>query len=216
MSGFGENGNSGKNKKNQGWNLMELLTNKQFSILLLGAIVLALMLIYWGKESTATSADAPAKTTQTTAESSKISGLENELEKKLRDNLQAIHGVGNVRVSVSLSSGIKNDYVQNDNVTKRNQKQTDKSGGVSEITEETTSSQLAMLNGASQPVVIMEQKPEIEGILVIAEGAGDPKTKDRIHTAVCTLLNIPAGKVSVEEMGGSETGSIQQQISIDP
>ena len=55
---------------------------------------------------------------------------------------------------------------------------------------------------SSQPVIVMEDRPEIGGVLVIAEGARDPKVREGIHTAVQTLLNIPSARITVVPMGG--------------
>jgi len=39
-------------------------------------------------------------------------------------------------------------------------------------------------------------------VLVIAEGAQDPRVKEALHNAVKTLLDIPANRITVEAMGG--------------
>ncbi|MDP4160888.1 MAG: stage III sporulation protein AH, partial [Bacillota bacterium] len=47
-----------------------------------------------------------------------------------------------------------------------------------------------------------EDRPEVAGVLIIAEGARDPNVREEIHTAVQTLLNIPSSKITVRVMGG--------------
>ncbi|MDR3270619.1 MAG: stage III sporulation protein AH [Peptococcaceae bacterium] len=182
-----------------------MMNNKQFSLMVLGVIVAAVLMIYWGKElsvSTKVNATAPSQNeARPAAEQGSIVLLENALEAKLKEKLQLMKDVGRAEVFVSLSSGLVREYAHNENITKRTQSQTDKSGGASEITEETSSHQLVLPNGSSQPVIVMEQKPVIDGVLVIAEGAGDPQLKAQIQTAVQALLNLPAEKVSVEVMG---------------
>ncbi|MDR3288180.1 MAG: stage III sporulation protein AH [Peptococcaceae bacterium] len=178
------------------------MSHRQFSLVILGSIVIALLLIYWGKETAVTATGAAAGNIESIQEMSpdKITQLEEALEKKLKEKLQLMKGVGRVEIFISLSSGVVHEYANNENVTKRTQKQTDKAGGVSEITEETSNHQLAAASGSSQPVVIMEQRPAINGVLVIAEGAGNAQIKGQLQAAVQALLALPTDKVSVEAM----------------
>jgi hypothetical protein len=48
--------------------------------------------------------------------------------------------------------------------------------------------------------VLKEKTPEIKGVIVTAEGAGDISVRMNILKAVETLLNIPADKVDVFKM----------------
>jgi len=136
-------------------------------------------------------------------EVTRISTLEKELEKKLTQNLQQMAGVGKVQVSVTLASSLRSDYATNGSVTKKTTKESDNNGGVRESTEITESNQLVMPNGAAQPVIVMEQRPNVAGVLIIAEGASDPNVRENIHNAVRTLLDIPSDKINVQPMGGT-------------
>jgi hypothetical protein len=51
-------------------------------------------------------------------------------------------------------------------------------------------------------LIITEERPEVAGVLVIAQGASDPKIKEQVFEAVRTLLNIQPAKISVVPMGG--------------
>lgn len=169
------------------------------------AVVLAVALIMFGKdlggEATNPVTQQPAAQI-TEAENTRISALEKEMEKKLIQNLQQMTGVGNVQVSVTFASSLKSDYATDGSVTKKTVKESDKSGGTRESTEVTENTQLVMPNGASQPVIVMEERPTVAGILIIAEGASNPTVRENIHTAVRTLLDIPASKINVQPMGG--------------
>jgi stage III sporulation protein AG len=54
--------------------------------------------------------------------------------------------------------------------------------------------------GTEDPVLIKAVKPRIEGLLVIAEGAQDYRTKLALTRTVETLLNLPAHKITVQPM----------------
>ena len=179
--------------------------SREFIILILALVVVGSAgLISLGKASDTSQTIAGSKTPAVPVprETTKLDSLERELENKLQTALSRMNGVGQVEVSVSLSSGLKSNYARNENVTKRTSKETDKASGTRETTEVIDNNQLVMPNGTTQPVMVMEERPEVAGVLVIAEGAKDPMVKETIHTAIKTLLNIPANKITVEPMGG--------------
>ncbi|HEY8909738.1 MAG TPA: stage III sporulation protein AH [Desulfosporosinus sp.] len=185
--------------------LMKLISSDKMLIGLVTIIALGMSFIYLGKGPETPSQSIQTKSTLTTpsATSTKIGTLEKELENKLQANILLMEGVGKVQVSVSFATGLKNEYAHNDNVTKNTSKETDKTGGTRETTQVTENNQVVMPNGSSQPVLVMEDRPEIAGVLVIAEGARDPNVREGIHTAVRTLLNIPSSKITVVPMGGT-------------
>ena len=55
-------------------------------------------------------------------------------------------------------------------------------------------------NGTQKPYVQDEEMPEIMGVFIIAEGAGEAKTVTRITEAVSTLLGVPVNKIKVMKM----------------
>lgn len=184
--------------------LLKLISSDKMLFSLVALIAVGMSFIYLGKGPETLSQSIPTKAALTTAPSTstKIGALEKELENKLQANILLMEGVGKVQVSVSFSTGLKNEYARNDNVTKNTSKETDKTGGTRETTQVTENNQVVMPNGSSQPVLVMEDRPEIAGVLIIAEGARDPNVREGIHTAVRTLLNISSNKITVVPMGG--------------
>lgn len=187
-------------------NLMkQLFSSDKLLMGLLGLMAVGISLIYLGKgtEISPKSLQTKASVMDTAAGNTKIGALEKELENKLQANLLKMDGVGKVQVSVSFATGLKSEYARNQNVTKNTSKETDKTGGTRETAQVTENNQVVMPSGSSQPVVVMEDRPDIAGVLIIAEGARDPKVREGIHTAVQTLLNIPSARISVVPMGGA-------------
>lgn len=184
-------------------NWMKQISSDKALVGLVAVIVVGMSFIYLGKGAVDPSQSLQAKSAQTniSATNTKIGLLEKELESKLQTNLLMMNGVGKVQVSVSFMTGLKNEYARNNNVTKRTNKETDKTGGTRETTEITENNQVVLPSGSSQPVMVMEDRPEIAGILVIAEGARDAKVREGIHSAVQTLLNIPSARITVVPMG---------------
>lgn len=183
---------------------MKKISTDKILVGFVSLIAVGVSFIYLGKGPLETTQITQPESALTTASgsSSKIGVLEKELESKLQANILLMEGVGQVQVSVNFMTGLKNEYVRNNNVTKRTNKETDKAGGTRETTEITENNQVVMPNGSSQPVISMEDRPEIGGVLVISEGARDPKVREGIHNAVQTLLNIPSDRITVVPMGG--------------
>lgn len=184
---------------------MKKISTDKMLVGLVSLIAVGMSFIYLGKEPADTDQSVQTKSALMAPAnpSTKIGVLEKELESKLQTNILMMEGVGQVQVSVNFLTGLKNEYVRNNNVTKRTNKETDKVGGTRETTEITENNQVVMPSGSSQPVIAMEDRPEIGGVLVIAEGARDPKVREGIHTAVQTLLNIPSARITVVPMGGT-------------
>lgn len=184
---------------------MKKISSDKMLVGLVSLIAIGMSFIYLGKEPVDPAHSDLTKSAITTVASptTKIGVLEKELESKLQTNILMMEGVGKVQVSVNFLTGLKSEYVRNSNVTKRTNIETDKTGGTRETTEITENNQVVMPNGSSQPVIAMEDRPEIGGVLVIAEGARDPKVREGIHTAVQTLLNIPSARITVVPMGGA-------------
>ncbi|EHQ88094.1 hypothetical protein [Desulfosporosinus youngiae] len=183
---------------------MKKISSDKMLVGLVSLAAVGMAFIYLGKGPIAPPQSEQTQSAVTTVASptTKIGVLEKELESKLQTNILMMEGVGKVQVSVNFLTGLKSEYVRNNNVTKRTNKETDKTGGTRETTEITENHQVVMPNGASQPVIAMEDRPEIGGVLVIAEGARDPKVREGIHTAVQTLLNIESARITVVPMGG--------------
>ncbi|AGA69859.1 hypothetical protein Desdi_2435 [Desulfitobacterium dichloroeliminans LMG P-21439] len=183
---------------------MNLFKDIQPKILIPAVIVVvAVFMIFYAKGgSEPIQPMNQALQTADTPEVTRITTLEKEMEKKLVQNLQQMTGVGSVQVSVTLASSLRSDYATNGSVTKKTTKESDKNGGTRESTEVIENNQLVMPNGAAQPVIVMEERPNVAGVLIIAQGASDPKIRENIHNAVRTLLDIPSDKINVQPMGG--------------
>lgn len=185
--------------------LVKMILSDKMLIGLAALVVVGISLIYLGKGPVTSPSSIETKSAATAAmtTNSGISVLEKELESKLQANIQQMEGAGKVQVSVSFSTGLKTEYARNQNTTKSTTKETDKTGGTRETTSVSDNNQLVMPSGSSQPVMVMEDRPEVAGVLVIAEGARDPQVREEIHTAIQTLLNIPSARITVQVMGGT-------------
>ena len=77
-------------------------------------------------------------------------------------------------------------------------------GGSSRVTKSQTSQTSTVMssgqNGQTGPYAVKELEPEIEGVVVAAQGAYDPQVAAEIVGTVSVLFDVPAHKVRVVEM----------------
>jgi stage III sporulation protein AG len=124
------------------------------------------------------------------------------LEERLTGILSKIQHTGKVSVMITLKTGTELIPAKDESVSDKTTNEKDMEGGTRTIAEKSTSDQVVFKNnqgGASEPLVLKEINPEIKGVIIVAEGAQDPKVKQELSNAVQTVLDIPAYRVSVFE-----------------
>ncbi|WP_227765987.1 hypothetical protein [Zhaonella formicivorans] len=148
--------------------------------------------------------DVPKQVTTEAAkqEQASLISLESHLEERLERSLSQIKGVGEVEVTVLLETGPKYEYAVNVSTNKKTVDEKDQNGGTRITTETTEDGQLVVVRaaqtGGETPVIAREYKPEIKGVLVVAEGAEDPKVKAKLLSAVQTVLDLEIHKVDIQ------------------
>ncbi len=112
-------------------------------------------------------------------------------EKDLEEILSHISGVGDVKVMLTYSSSFEKSIAYETNSNKNQKKD-----GDNIIINETNSESKVVLS-SGQPFVLKELYPEIQGVVVVADGADDILVKQNITDAVTTALAIAPHKVCV-------------------
>lgn len=124
------------------------------------------------------------------------------LEKKLEVILATMDMVGEVKVLITLSSSIEK-VVEKDTQTMRDSIiEEDAQGGSREsISADLYANTIYQSEGGNQePYVIKIIQPEIEGVMVVAEGAGNGSVNKNITEAIQALFSIEAHKIKVVKM----------------
>lgn len=114
-----------------------------------------------------------------------------DIERRLSEILSKVEGAGKVSVMVFADTGGEQVPAYNNELDTRNQERVD--GKSSEISE---TRQLA-LSGNDEPIILKVIIPQIQGVVVVAEGADDILIKTQLNNAVCTLLGIPEHRVQI-------------------
>lgn len=114
------------------------------------------------------------------ADASVDSNYVSETEQRIAEMLRGIEGVGECRVTITLSSGGKKEYVREE-------------GSVLVITDK---------DGNQSAVVSRENAPEIAGVTIATRGAGSTVVRNNIIESVSTVLGIGTNKICVVSISG--------------
>ncbi|MBE5949175.1 MAG: stage III sporulation protein AG [Lachnospiraceae bacterium] len=131
------------------------------------------------------------------------SDYEKLLEKRLKSVLELVKNVGKAEVMITVKASGERIALVEKGYTGSTSMETDSQGG-SRDTKEETSSEVVIYeksnDGSMVPYVVKEKMPEIEGVVVIAEGGGNLLTANNIIEAVMALFDVPIHKIKVLEM----------------
>ncbi|OEH94566.1 stage III sporulation protein AG [Bacillus solimangrovi] len=124
---------------------------------------------------------------------------EQEYEKQLKDSLEDISGVSNVTVMINLDSTETKVVEKNTNTQMQKTDETDQQGGKRKVEDNSTDEQVVIvrLGDREQPIIIQTKKPEVRGVLVVADGVENAQIKQWVVEAVTRVLHVPSHRVSV-------------------
>lgn len=128
-----------------------------------------------------------------------------DIEKRLEDILKNTSGVGQNKVMITVRNTGKEVIYSQLDVDSVFTTETDSGGN--RVTEEMSQKESVIYteeNGISKPYIQDEEMPEIVGVLIIAQGAGEASVVSEITQAASVLLGIPVNKIKVMKM---EVGS---------
>ncbi|MBE3573627.1 MAG: hypothetical protein IMW95_11895 [Moorella humiferrea] len=128
-----------------------------------------------------------------------------EMEEELQGILEQIAGAGRVAVCVSLKASPLKEYATNTRTSKHSVEEKEQSGATRITTDTSEDAQLVMarngqISSGEGPVVARETQPEVLGVVVVADGAGDPQVRARFIQAVQTLWGLAPYQVQVLPM----------------
>lgn len=130
---------------------------------------------------------------------------ERALAAEVQRVLAALDGAGRVEVTVRLRRGPERILAADAQTNSRRTEEHDSAGGTRVVTEVSESGQTVILRtggaGADKPLVLREERPQIDGVLVVAEGAFDPVVRARLVRAAAVALGIHAHRVHVAPRG---------------
>ena len=132
---------------------------------------------------------------------------EEQLEKRLSAILSQVAGAGRVEVMVTLESRGERIVEKDTPESRKSVEETDSSGGSRTTDEQDWGEETVYYedgSGGKSPYVVKELEPNIEGVLVLAEGGDSAVVKQELLEAVQALFPIEAHKVKIMKSEGAK------------
>ena len=185
----------------------KLPKKNQLLILLLSGILL-LVIVFPVPDSgagdsaagSAGSLSADSTAADAAADTSGTGEYEAYLEEKTAQTLRQVSGVGEVTVMITLKSGGQKIIEKDQSNTVQTTEEEDSSGGTRAVEDQSsdkTSIYTQGADGSSATYVSKELSPEIEGVVVIADGGDDAVVIQNITEAVQALFGVEAHKIKI-------------------
>ena len=159
--------------------------------LLIGALVGILLLVI--------AIPVPEKEEQVIIKEEASENKEPAIEISLEEILQTISGVGKVEVFITYKDYGKMVVEKDEAVSEEMIQEVDSSGGTRTTT--TVQKERQTIYGmGEEPYIIQELAPTVEGVLVVAQGAGNVSVKKQIQETIEALFGLDAHKISIMKM----------------
>ena len=170
----------------------------QLIILLLTGILLLVIVVPLPENADQDSADPVTASAQEGNEGSQK--YEEYLEKRTEETLRHVEGVGEVEVMITLRSTGQKIVEKDQQSSSQSTEETDSTGGT-RSTEESSSDKTSVYeqgtDGSQIPYVTKEISPEVEGVVVIADGGDNAVVVRNITEAVQALFGVEAHKIKI-------------------
>ena len=129
-----------------------------------------------------------------------------QLEKKLSELLTRVEGAGEVEVIITLHSSLERVVEKDISLQQSDTQEADAQGGNRTVGNTNTNEDTVFVTDGSSsvPYVIKTLSPTVEGVLVLAEGAGSGNVSNELSEAVRVLLGVEAHKIKILKMAGTK------------
>ncbi len=163
--------------------------------LILFIIVIVVMNVLGNETSQKVSSDALSNAIVTSNSTPK----EKSLEEKLETILSLIEGAGKVDVLITYANGVEQVPMYNTKQNTTTTQEEDNAGGTRKTEEISQEQNIIFSENGNVKTPVMKQtiNPEIIGVIVVADGAGNMNVKENLIHAVEASLNIPTHRIQV-------------------
>lgn len=134
--------------------------------------------------------------------SKKLLDYEEQKKQELKDILSKIDGVGEVEVEIYFESSEVLVPATNSSIQTSETEEQDNNGGNRVTKQETQGTTVVMKNDSntSEPFIAKTYKPQITGVIIVAEGAKSSKITYEIQKAVASFYDLSLDTVNVYPM----------------
>lgn len=180
---------------------------KKIGVIRLGLLIVAglvlLIASFDGKEEHKTQTQINTQNEGKQSEEQQLNTYIENMETRLTNVLSQVDGIGKVQVMITAKATQEKVVLKDAPYKKTTVKEEDSTGATRE-SKETTSEEGTILekqqDGSESPYITKELQPEIEGVVVIAEGAAQKQIEAEINDAVVALFSVPSHKIKVMKM----------------
>lgn len=158
--------------------------NKKMRSNILLALLLGILLLAAGRSFSDSKEEELPQTVAATETADRAT------ERRMAEILSKIQGAGQVDVMLT--------YRQTEEKTIAHNETREENGET--LRTEQTAILLEDGDGATQPLVLTETGPVVEGVVIAAQGADSPAVAAALNQAAQALLDVPAHKVAVLKM----------------
>lgn len=147
-----------------------------------------------GDVTAKSSLDSDAKTadnSNTFLTSDEYTEYENLLERRIEDALEEVEGVGHVTAMITLKSSTES-VIEKDTETDSSQ-----GDGTTQSSSSKTSVYAQNSDGSQSPYVKKVFTPQIEGVMIIADGGDNSVVIQNISESVQALFGVEAHKIKI-------------------
>lgn len=183
--------------------IRDMLSKKYIANIIVLLAVAIMALIFTGdfkaKDSSAKNVDKKSTGDMFVQENMRVETEEEIVETRLKEILQKIKGSGEVEVMVTFEMGSEIIPASNTVETNDATEEKDSNGGIRTVVSRNTTENIVTTNDntGNKPLVLKEIKPQVKGVIVVAEGADDIEVKMQLYEAIKTLLQVPGNRVQV-------------------
>ena len=177
------------------------IENMVFFLILLVITIIAINFIWNGSKN---EEKQDSNTTQfVTIESTSTENKENITENNLQNNLKSIlgkiKGAGQVEVLITYTHTSELVPLYNETVKESITEETDSTGGVRTIEQKDNNKEVVYTEegGEKQPITQKIIMPQVEGAVILAEGASNAEVKNNIIQAVEAVTGVSIHKIQV-------------------
>lgn len=126
-----------------------------------------------------------------------------KLENRVEEVLSGTEGAGKVQVMITVADTGTEILEKDREINATDLEESDNAGGKRKNTENGQREEAIYLRDAEGneiPYVVQRKLPEVTGVVVVAEGAGNAKVKENIIGAVGVLFNLNEHRIKVIRM----------------
>lgn len=119
------------------------------------------------------------------------------LEQRVEDVVSSIEGAGKVKVMITIAETTEYVYAQNQNGTKKTNKDSENSDSKSDYV-------IIEKDNNDSGLLVKTFEPKIRGVAIVCEGGNNPTVQQQIYSTVSAVLNVSTARISISKLASEK------------